>query len=205
MQERGAYRPRVQMAGDCCPDTVWDECVLSSPDQEHTCSHHQHHHIIVTTFRMQLFSSSQLLCALYSGGCRHVAAQVGANDPTSLGPSKYLIQWRRGGSANRLWVPAPTDEELVTTKYRWYSLREPTASGTSSSSQPVEKEETETVDKSESPGPHRRERYQRAQRQHNVREVFRYFTTDPAEAAVKKNRFLFLGIHNKQMSSEFFL
>ena len=25
------------MAGDCCPDTVWDECVLSSPDQEHTC------------------------------------------------------------------------------------------------------------------------------------------------------------------------
>ena len=163
------------MAGDCCPDTVWDECVLSSPDQEHTCSHHQHHHIIVTTFRMQLFSSSQLLCALYSGGCRHVAAPVGANDPTSLGPSKYLIQWRRGGSANRLWVPAPTDEELVTTKYRWYSLREPTASGTSSSSQQVVKEETETEDKSESPGPPRSKRYKRAQRQHNVREVFQVF------------------------------
>ena len=55
MQERGAYRPRVQMAGDYCPGIVWDECVLSSSDEEHTCSYHQHHHIIVTTSRMQLF------------------------------------------------------------------------------------------------------------------------------------------------------
>ena len=57
MQERGAYRPRVQRAGDYCPGIVWDECVLSSSDEEHACSYHQHHHIIVTTSRMQLFGS----------------------------------------------------------------------------------------------------------------------------------------------------
>ena len=38
MQERGAYRPRVQRAGDYCPGIVWDECVLRSSDEEHTCS-----------------------------------------------------------------------------------------------------------------------------------------------------------------------
>ena len=96
-----------------------------------------------------------------------------ADDPKQR--SKFLIQWREGGSAHRLWLPAPTDQELVTTKYRWYSIREPTASGTSSSSQQVVKEETETEDKSESPGPPRSKRYNRAQRQHNVREVFQVF------------------------------
>ena len=115
-----------------------------------------------------------------------------AEDPCQRG--KYLIQWREGGSAHRLWLPAPTDQELVTTKYRWYSIREPTASGTSSSSQQVKKEEeTDTEDKSVSPAEHPSKRFKRAERQHNVREVFRWFTTNPAEAAVKKNRFLFFG------------
>ena len=48
-----------------------------------------------------------------------------ASDPKCRG--KYFIQWRKI-SAERIWEACPTDEELVQPKYRWKSIREPTAS-----------------------------------------------------------------------------
>ena len=48
-----------------------------------------------------------------------------ASDPKCRG--KYFIQWRKI-SAERIWEACPTDEELVQPKYRWKSIKEPTAS-----------------------------------------------------------------------------
>ena len=58
--------------------------MLSSSDEEHTCSYHQHHHIIATTSRMQLFGCITFVVCFLVGAYRHAAADVGGSEPTTV-------------------------------------------------------------------------------------------------------------------------
>ena len=49
-----------------------------------------------------------------------------ASDPKHRG--KYLIQWRGNVLAHRVWLDCPSDKELVEPRWKWKSIREPTAS-----------------------------------------------------------------------------
>ena len=62
-----------------------------------------------------------------------------ATDPKQRG--KYFIQWRGPVSAHRVWLDCPTDKELVQAKWKWKSIREPTASDPSGSTQESQQEE----------------------------------------------------------------
>lgn len=55
-----------------------------------------------------------------------------AADPKQRG--KYFIHWR-GQSSQRVWKECPSAHDLLQAKWKWRSIREPTASDPSSSTQ----------------------------------------------------------------------
>ena len=107
-----------------------------------------------------------------------------ATDPKQRG--KYLIQWRGPVSAHRVWRDGPADKELVQAKWQWKSIREPTASDPSGSTQETKKEEKDEDSQNINPTSPRSKRSRRAQRQLEMRDKYRVWTDDWEEAAVLK-------------------
>ena len=106
-----------------------------------------------------------------------------ATDPKQR--AKYLIQWRQKQS-QRIWKLCPTDRELVDAKWKWKSIREPTASGPSGSTEETQQEDQGTNPENIDPTAPRAKRSKRAQRQVEMRDKYRVWVDNFDEAAVLK-------------------
>jgi hypothetical protein len=117
-----------------------------------------------------------------------------ASDPKSRG--KYLIQWRPQ-SKNRVWVPCPTDQQLVHPGYKWKSFREPTAS---ESTDPnfVQQEDQATHENLDEAQSKRSKRSKRAERQFAQRDKYRVWADTIAEVGLGSG--MVLGSHCKQVT-----
>ena len=88
--------------------------------------------------------------------------------------------------ANRVWLECPSDKELVEPKWKWKSIREPTASEPAGSTEDIKQEaKEEDPDEQETPAP-RSKRSKRAQRQFEMHESYRVWVDTLEEAAVVK-------------------
>ena len=88
--------------------------------------------------------------------------------------------------AHRVWLECPSDKELVEPKWKWKSIREPTASEPGGSTQDIKQEaKEEEPEKQETPAPHSK-RSKRTPRQFQMRETHRVWVDTLEEAAVVK-------------------
>ena len=88
--------------------------------------------------------------------------------------------------ANREWTQCPKDHELVKATWKWKSIREPTASDPSGSTQETKKEEKDEDSQNINPTSPRSKRSRRAQRQFEMRDKYRVWVDIPQEDAVSK-------------------
>ena len=98
-----------------------------------------------------------------------------ATDPKNR--AKWLIQWRPK-TGDRIWTACPSDAELVTEKYLWKSVREPTASDDKGDDDAAVSVSDEDKQRMES------KRFKRTQRQHVMRDTYRHWVDDMEEAGV---------------------
>ena len=89
-------------------------------------------------------------------------------------------------SAHWVWLACPTDKELVQAKWKWKSIREPTASDPSGSTQESQQAEKDKDPHNPNPTPPRSKRSRRAQRQFEMRDKYRVWADILEEAAVVK-------------------
>ena len=118
-----------------------------------------------------------------------------SSDPKSRG--KYLIQWRPK-TRDRVWIPCPTDKQLVEPGYKWKSFREPTAS---ESTDPnfVKQEDEATHENPDEAQNKRSKRSKRAQRQFAQRDKYRVWAGTIEEAGLGSG--MVLGSQCKQVTS----
>ena len=110
-----------------------------------------------------------------------VRTSLQASDPKHR--CRYFIQWRGNVLAHRVWLECPSDKELVEPKWKWKSIREPTASEPGGSTQDIKQEaKEEEAEEQETPAP-RSKRSTRAQRQFEMRETYRVWVDTLEEVA----------------------
>ena len=117
-----------------------------------------------------------------------------SSDPKFRG--KYLIQWRPK-PRDRVWVPCPTDEQLVEPGYKWKSFREPTASETTDPNF-VQQEDQATHENVDETQNKRSKRSKRAQRQFEKRDKYRVWADTIEEVGLGSG--MVLGSHCKQVT-----
>ena len=119
-----------------------------------------------------------------------VGTRVGT-DPHQRG--KWLIQFAEAWK-DRVWKECPSDADLVDKKWRWLSIREPTASVPAALTQPSPLQQGPTQDGQNPDEAKNSKRYKRTKRQFEKREGLRHWTTTPEEAAVVPQAFVFLDL-----------
>ena len=109
-----------------------------------------------------------------------VRTSLQASDPKHR--CKYLIQWSGNVLAHRVWLECPSDKELVEPNWKWKSIREPTASELTGTTQDIKQKVQEEPEEQQTPAL-RSKRDKRAQRQFELRETYRVWVDTLEEAA----------------------
>ena len=99
---------------------------------------------------------------------------------------------------DRVWIPCPTDKQLVEPGYKWKSFREPTASDTTDPNF-VQQEDKATHENPDEAQNKRSKRSKRAQRQFAHRDKYRVWAGTIEEAGLGSG--MVLGSQCKQVTS----
>ena len=103
-----------------------------------------------------------------------------ATDPSQRG--KWLIQWAEK-TTDRVWKGCPDDKDLVQAKWKWRSIREPTASVPAGFQQNSAQQNAKWDPANPEGAEPSSKRYKRLKRQHEMRDSYRHWTTSADEAA----------------------
>ena len=98
---------------------------------------------------------------------------------------KWLIQWKGGKAADRVWIGCPSDNDLIEPKWKWRSFKAPDDAPSGSTQEGKEKEKDDDPSNLEPTAP-RSKRSKRAERQMHLRDQYRHWADSLEEAAVFK-------------------